>query len=90
MAEFIPTDEEKAAASYLDWDDAELGKFTKNLGLTLERMKDAASAAMLLVSAAHDANAGTLELTLTDHSRKGVHTGNWRITVEKIDGTATA
>lgn len=92
MAEFIPTEAEKAAASYLDWSDEALGKFTKRVALKLEEMRDdaeglrkvaTASCAMTLVSSAWEANAGRLELSLEGHTIGEQETGDWIITVEK-------
>lgn len=92
MAELITTEEEKAAASYLDWDDAALGRMVKYTALTLEKSaKDAegfrkiviASCAMLLVSAAFDANAATLTQELKGHTHAGVPTGDWSVTVKR-------
>lgn len=91
MAIFEPTEEEKATASYLDWDDAELGKFTKYVGLTMEALgKDseglhrvsAASCAMRLISLMVDSNAGELELKLDGHTLRGEKTGDWVLTVK--------
>ena len=81
MAEFIPTEEEKAAASYMDWDDAALGKFTKHVALTLERMsKDAeglrkvtaASCAMMLVGADIAETVVSRLRTMLDESAKRI------------------
>lgn len=92
MATFEPTQAEKDAASYLDWDDAELGKFCKNVALTLDRLKDdadglhkvtAASCAMMLVGSCVDSNAGSLKLTLEDYSHASKPCGDWTITVKR-------
>lgn len=92
MAVFEPTEDEKSAASYLDWDDAMLGKFTKYCGLVMEKnSKDAeglhrvaaASCAMQLVSACLDSNAATLTLKLDGHTHSGVATGDWIVTVKR-------
>lgn len=91
MAVFEPTAEEKAAASYLDWDDAELGKFCKYLALKLtENQKDAeglhriaaASCAVMLVGQCVESNAANLTLKLSGHTNKGVETGDWVVTVK--------
>lgn len=92
MADLILTEAEKAAESYLDWDDAALGRFTKYIAATIEKHKDdadglhrvtAASAAMLLVASCVDANAGSLMLKLEGHTHGDVLTGDWLITVKK-------
>lgn len=92
MVEIVVTDEEKEAASYLDWDDAALGRFAKYTALRLTEMsKDSeglrkvavASCAMMMVSAAHDSNATTLELKLSGHTSKEIPTGDWKIVVKR-------
>lgn len=92
MAIFEPTEEEKAASTYLEWDDAELGKFAKYCALELQKnSRDAeglhrvaaASAAMLLVGACVDANAADLELKIGGHTRHGRPTGDWLVTVKR-------
>lgn len=93
MAKLVLTAAEKAAASYLDWDDAALGKMAKCLALKLDdiandaegfRKVAALSCAMMLVAAAHDSNADKLSFDLTGHSTKGVLTGDWRVTIKQI------
>ena len=93
MSEFIPTQEEKDALSYLDWDDAALGRFTKHVACTLDKIRDdaeglhrvmTAAAAMALIGATVEANADRLELNLDSHTHEGVPTGDWKITVERI------
>lgn len=93
MALFEPTAEEKDANSYLEWDDAELGKFAKYVALTLEENRkdaeglhrvSAASCAMLLVSQCIDTNASEMTLNMEGHTRAGVPYGNWHLKVEKV------
>lgn len=92
MAVFEPTEAEKAAASYLDWDDAELGKFTKQVALTLDGLKaDAeglhrvtvASCAMMIIGQCVEANAAELTLKLDGYTHKGLPEGNWLLTLKK-------
>ncbi len=99
MAVFEPTEKEKAAASYLEWDDAELGKFTKYCGLVMAaNAKDteglhrvaAASCAMQLVSVCLESNADTLKLDLDGHTSRGVSTGDWVLTVKRKRKPKTA
>lgn len=94
MEKFEPTQEEKDAPTYFDWDDARLGQFTKYCGRMLEKMKDDAeglhrvtvsSCAMLLVGAAHDANASELTLNMEGNTHKGEPIGDWIITVKRKD-----
>src|SRR4051812_47779103 len=92
MATFEPTEAEKATASYLDWDDAELGKFAKYVGLTLSKAKDdaeglhrltAASCAMMLIATCVDSNAAELTLNLEGYTHKGVPEGDWTLVLKK-------
>lgn len=99
MAVFEPTEAEKAAASYLDWDDAELGKFTKHVGLMMAAMdKDAdgfrrvtaVSCAMSLVSSVVDSNAAKLTLKLDGHTLRGEPTGDWVISIRRTKPALTS
>lgn len=94
MAELITTDAEKASASYLNWDDAALGKMCKWVATIIERGDKTADpegklsikcsgAAMILISMCRETNAGTLTLDLAGHSSGGIETGDWRITVKR-------
>lgn len=92
MAEFEPTEAEKAANSYLDWDDAELGKFTKYVALRFAELKDdaeglkrvtASSCAMLLMGACVDSNAAELTLNMGGFSHKGIPEGDWTLVVKR-------
>ena len=92
MAHFEPTAEERAACSYLAWDDAALGRFTKHVGLELERLSEqdeglqkvtVASSAMLIIGACVDMNAGELTLTMDGYSHAGIDCGDWMVTVKK-------
>lgn len=92
MSKFIPTQAEKDALSYLDWDDAALGRFTKHVACTLAKVSGdqdglhkvtAASNAMMLVGMAFEANAATLKLTLSGHAHKEIPTGDWVVTVKR-------
>ena len=92
MAQFEPTELEKSAASYLDWDDAELGKFTKYVGLTLDQIRNdaeglhrvsAASCAMMLIACCHDSNATEMSIKLDGHTHGKEQTGDWIVTVKR-------
>lgn len=92
MAVFEPTEAEKAANSYLDWDDEAVGKLAKYLALVLaenrgdaEGLKriSAASCAMTLVSNALDANATELKVKINGFTRKGEALGDWTLTLER-------
>lgn len=90
MAELILTDEEKAALTWLELDDATVGKVTKKLAARLldvdkelDRLQFSA-AVMILVGHADDANAETLEHTLHGYTRKGVNRGDWKLTIQRL------
>lgn len=89
MAELILTEAERAAATWLEFDDAALGRVVKHAAVTfmeaadeLKRIRHMA-AAMILVGAADQANAERLTETLQGLTRKGVDCGDWRITIER-------
>lgn len=92
MAEFEPTEAEKAANSYLDWDDAELGKFTKYIALKFDALKDDAkglkrvtvsSCAMMLMGACVDSNAAEMTLNISGFSHKSIPEGDWTLVVKR-------
>lgn len=96
MVELITTPEETAAASYLDWDDEALGKFTKYVALMLDSRRKAedsdldglqrvavASCAMTLANAVSETNAGSLELNLSGLTRGEKQNGDWEIIVRR-------
>lgn len=94
MAKLITTQVEKDAASYLDWDDAALGKMCKFVATVIEKGDKTADpegkipiqcsgAAMILIRTCRETNAGTLTLDLDTHTSGGVETGDWKIIVQK-------
>lgn len=92
MAKLILTEEEKAAATWMELDDATIGKLVKKTALGLMSLKDEQahvwwwSAAILLCSMASDANADKFEQEILGLTHSGEERGNWRITVERING----
>lgn len=90
MAELLLTDAEKAAASWLELDDAALGKVVKKMALTLKLRQDESlqlgwnAAALLLCSLAHEAKADKLTHELTGCSTDNKPFGDWRVTVERV------
>lgn len=92
MAELILTDEEKAAATWMELDDATIGKLVKKTALGLHSLNAEQahvwwwSAALLLCGMASDANADKFEQEITGFTESGEDRGNWRITVERING----
>lgn len=97
MSKFEPTQAEKDALSYLDWDDAALGRFAKHIACTLHKLQGdadglhkvtAASCAMMLVGAAVDANAATIRLAMDGHTHNEIPTGDWVVTVQRVQAPA--
>lgn len=90
MPELILTDEEKKAASYLEWDDEALGKLVK---YTAALMKDehgqspafSATCAHMIVNMAREANATECTLTLTGATVKGEPIGDWEVIARRVD-----
>lgn len=94
MAKFDPTEEERAAISYLDWSDEALGKFCKYVAtLNEEYSKEqeglksvsASVAAMTLIGMAHDSNAEELTMKMEGHTIGDTRTGDWIVTVKKVE-----
>lgn len=90
MAKLILTDAEKAANSWLDLDDANLGKVLKATALKLKAHANDqsrlwfVSAAMLLCSMADDSNADRFSQTIKGFSNHGKLAGDWRVIVRRI------
>ena len=87
MAKLILTQEEKDAATYLEWSDEALGKAVKKLALGInDHMGDLAATTMAcatnLACTAHDANADTLKMELIGVTECDEARGNWKVTVE--------
>jgi hypothetical protein len=98
MAELITTDEEKAAVSFLDWDDAALGKAAKKLALTIVRCSKKSdgfdkvlpfSAGMLLIGGVVENNASEMRLDFGEFSHKDQACGDWEIIVRKKSAAAS-
>lgn len=91
MAELITTQAEKAAASYLDWDDAALGRFVKYAMLAFKKSASeidrvlTASAALHLVHSCVDIKAAEFEGKLEGVTiNNGTEVGDWEIKVRKL------
>jgi hypothetical protein len=90
MAKLILTEAEKSALTWMELDDATLGKVVKKTALSLKEHSDEQqkiwwfAAAMLLCGMAEDAKAAQLTHTIEGFSEKGVDRGDWRITVERL------
>lgn len=86
MAELILTDEEKQAASYLDWSDEALGKLVRSIAIDLKTDKasiNASSLAVLLVGFVAESGSNKASFKLGEVSHKGEVLGDWIIKVEK-------
>lgn len=90
MAELILTDEEKAARSWLDLDDASLGRLVKRTALKIIEHDEAdrqrvwtMTAAIILMGAAQDTNADNLKISLGGLTQKGQAVGDWEVIVRK-------
>lgn len=90
MAELILTEEEQAAATWLELDDATVGKIVKKTALGLldhsneQRRVWWFAAALLLCGMADDANADTFSQDINNFTHEGDDRGNWRVTIERI------
>lgn len=92
MAELIITDAERATKTYLEWDDASIGRAVKKLATTVADDNGLKSiewfaAALLLVNFAVEANAEHSE-----HEIKGVTldngeraVGDWIVRLDRVD-----
>lgn len=90
MAELILTNEEKAAATWFELDDATVGKIVKTTALgLLEHTNEQGrvwwfAAALLLCGMTDDANADTFSQEVNNFTHGSDDRGNWRVTVERI------
>lgn len=90
MADLILTEEEQAAATWFELDDATVGKIVKKTALGLLDHSDEQkrvwwfAAALLLVGMADDANADTFSQEINDFTNGDDNRGNWRVTIERI------
>lgn len=94
MAELILTDEEKAAATWLELPDETVGKLVKKIAADMPRLAKETdkitSVAILLMLAgfSKEANSTKTTYTLNGTTNKDTPTGDWRITVENINPQA--
>ena len=90
MAELILTPDEEAAGSYLDWDDASLGRLVRQVAHHLTDQNGSTptivtAGAYCLIRAAVESGAGKIEFKLKNVTvREDV--GDWRVTVKRIGG----
>lgn len=89
MAQLIITDEERATASYLDWDDASIGRGVKKIALKIEDIKGEnaiswCAGAMALIARAIDSNAEQSTMTIEGLTDGGKPLGDWEVTVRNL------
>lgn len=91
MAELVLTEAEKAAKTWLELDDATVGKLVKSTTLKICDHSDEfgriafISAAILLCGGAAQANATNLVQEIKGLTLKGVDFGDWTITIRRVD-----
>ena len=95
MAKLITTEEERAAASYLDWDDESVGRMSKYLALKFMEMDQVKadetgslalglhSACMVIVNSFDDSGFHRLELTVTGYTHHGQPRPDYKITITR-------
>jgi hypothetical protein len=89
----ILTEKEKEAATWFELDDETVGKLVKSTALHIKGLDDEQgkvgfwSAALILCSAAAEANADTFKQTMDGLTIKGKDFGTWEITIKRIGGT---
>jgi hypothetical protein len=89
MAELILTDEDRKAATYLDWDDASIGRGVKKIALKIEDIKGENSiswcaGAMALIARAIDTNSEQSVMTVEGLIDDGNPLGDWEVTVRRV------
>lgn len=91
MAKLLCTKKELKAASFLEWDDASIGRLCKMTALKMVFPEDgqknmpviASAASLVLVNLTNQANAETCELNQDGVTIKGKSIGDWKITIKK-------
>jgi hypothetical protein len=87
----ILTEAEKKAAKWADLDNESLGKVVKATMFVLKKASDEQkqlwfiSAAIMMCSAAVDANADTYKQTIEGLTIEGKSFGNWKVTIQRVD-----
>ena len=91
MAEIILTSDEEKAGSWMQLDDASLGKVVKEGMLQLKKISQeqdklfVMAAATILCCEASEANADILKLTNENLTRCGEDIGNWLVTIKRLN-----
>lgn len=91
MAELVLTEKEKADNSYLDWDDAALGKACKKAMLEIQQATDdsekwtiySQGCAALLIGRAIDVNAAESRYGFKGYTVNNEEKGDWEVIVRK-------
>jgi hypothetical protein len=94
MAELILTEAEKQTATYLDWDDAALGKAVKKLALLMGEIRGnealaCTSGAVLLACQAAKQPDGVLTIQLDGITDGYDRVGDWQLVVSRLTGEGT-
>ncbi|WP_257311157.1 hypothetical protein [Geothrix fuzhouensis] len=90
MAELILTEEEKAAATWLELPDEAVGKLTKKVALDIVKIGNeqgrvwTMSAALILIGHAADMNATTSTTTIEGFTHGAEKLGDWEVTIKKL------
>lgn len=89
MAELIITDKEREDASYLDWDDASIGRGVKKIALKINDLKGEDSiswcaGAMALIARAIDTNSDHSVMTVEGLVNDGKELGDWEVSVKQV------
>jgi len=90
MSQLIFTEEEKAAATFLELSDETVGQLVKHTALKfLEADKEKErlgimSACLIITGFVGDANAETTTIDLNGTTAHGRNAGDWKITVERV------
>lgn len=89
MAELILTDEEKAAATYLEWSDEAIGKCVKRLAKGIqdkhgEHAIYVKACASMLACEMFDAGKDKFELLADGVTEGTTEKGSWKITIERV------
>ena len=89
MVQLITTPEEESAASYLEWDDAAIGKLVKASSLTLEAgcgkdMVKKLACCTRILAAMLEADSDDTTIIIKGLTRKGESLGDWEIRVKQL------
>ena len=91
MAKLICTKKELKAATFLEWDDASIGRLCKQSALKImfpgDKEKNypvlVSAASLVLINIAHQANAATSTIDQDGVTIKGEPIGNWQVIIKR-------